>query len=88
MDDVRPGGVSCPRRADRSAVDRDRMTLERMSVRQPVILVGYPTSGCPSLNNRAYRYLQMEDRGGQDLRHYNRYFVRYAQPPFQPTLLA
>ena len=59
----------------------------QLSVRQPVILFGYPTNGYLSLNNRVYRYLQIEDDGGRDLRYYNRYFVRYTQPLFQPNSL-
>jgi outer membrane protein TolC len=55
-----------------------------LSIRQPVILFGYPTNGYLSLNNRVYRYLQIEE-GGNDLRYYNRYFVRYTQPLFQPN---
>ncbi len=57
-----------------------------LSIRQPVILFGYPTNGYLSLNNRMYRYLQIED-DGNDLRYYNRYFVRYTQPLFQPNTL-
>ncbi len=59
----------------------------QLSVRQPVILFGYPTNGYLSLNNRVYRYLQIEEEGGNDLRYYNRYFVRYTQPLFQPNTL-
>jgi len=59
----------------------------QLSVRQPVILFGYPTNGYLSLNNRVYRYLQIEDDGENDLRYYNRYFVRYTQPLFQPNTL-
>lgn len=59
----------------------------QLSIRQPVILFGYPTNGYLSLNNRVYRYLQIEDDGDHDLRYYNRYFVRYTQPLFQPNSL-
>ena len=58
----------------------------QLSIRQPVILFGYPTNGYLSLNNRMYRYLQIEDTGN-DLRYYNRYFVQYTQPLFQPNTL-
>jgi outer membrane protein TolC len=57
-----------------------------LSIRQPVILFGYPTNGYLSLNNRVYRYLQIEE-DGNDLRYYNRYFIRYTQPLFQPNEL-
>ncbi|MEX2582596.1 MAG: TolC family protein [Gemmatimonadota bacterium] len=58
------------------------------SIEQPVILpgVGYPTDGYLSLNNRVYRYTQFEDEG-EDLTYYNRYFLRYRQPFFQPNEL-
>lgn len=60
-----------------------------LSIRQPVIVpfLGYPTNGYLSLNNRVYRYLQFEDQGERDLTYYNRYFVRYTQPFFQPNEL-
>jgi preprotein translocase subunit SecA len=59
-----------------------------LSVRQPVILFGYPTDGYLSLNNRMYRYLQLgEDGGERDLRYYNRYFIQYEQPFFQANRL-
>src|SRR5688572_17303827 len=59
----------------------------QLSVRQPVILFGYPTNGYLSLNNRVYRYTQYEEGGGTDVRYYNRYFVQYTQPLFQPNSL-
>jgi outer membrane protein len=57
-----------------------------LSVRQPVILFGYPTNGYLSLNNRMYRYDQIDD-DERDTRYYNRYFVGYNQPLFQPNTL-
>ena len=65
--------------------ENSRRFEAEISVRQPVILFGYPTNGYLSLNNRIYRYSQLEDDGGKDLRYYNRYFVRYTQPFFQPN---
>ena len=56
-----------------------------LRIRQPVILFGYPTNGFLSLNNRVYRYNQIGDDGQNDLRYYNRYFIRYTQPLFQPN---
>ena len=55
-----------------------------LSIRQPVILFGFPTNGYLSLNNRVYRYTQLGD-GERDIRYYNRYFVGYNQPLFQPN---
>jgi len=55
-----------------------------LSVRQPVILFGYPTNGVLSLNNRVYRYTQV-DGEEQDTTFYNRYFIAYDQPLFQPN---
>ncbi len=57
-----------------------------LSVRQPLILFGYPTNGYLSLNNRVYRYSQLEE-SGEDIQYYNRYFVSYRQPLFQPNEL-
>lgn len=58
-----------------------------LSVRQPVILFGYPTNGYFSFNNRMYRYLQIDRNGNEDIRYYNRYYLRYTQPLFQPNSL-
>ena len=58
-----------------------------LSIEQPVILFGFPTNGYLSLNNRVYRYLQVEDDGTNDIQYYNQYFVRYTQPLFQPNEL-
>jgi len=67
-------------------VHEDSRRLEaELSVRQPVVLFGYPTNGYLSLNNRMYRYTQFDETGDSDLRYYNRYFVRYTQPLFQPN---
>ncbi len=59
-----------------------------LSIEQPVILpiLGYPTNGYLSLNNRMYRYTQI-DEDERDLTYYNRYFVRYRQPLFQTNSL-
>jgi outer membrane protein TolC len=54
-----------------------------VSIRQPVILLGYPTNGYLSLSNRMYRYNQISDDGEQDVNYYNRYYVSYTQPLFQ-----
>jgi outer membrane protein TolC len=55
-----------------------------LSIRQPVILFGFPTNGTLSLNNRVYRYTQI-DGDEYDVRYYNRYFLGYDQPLFQPN---
>lgn len=56
------------------------------SIRQPVILFGYPTNGYLSINNSMYR-LQQFGTGGSNLQYYNRYFIQYTQPLFQPNEL-
>ncbi len=56
-----------------------------ISVRQPVMLFGYPTDGYLSFNNRMYRYNQIDDDGNSDVNYYNRYYIRYTQPLFQPN---
>jgi len=67
--------------------ENSRRWEAEISIRQPVIAFGYPTNGYLSLNNRMFRYTQIEDDGGSDLTYYNRYFVRYTQPLFQPNSL-
>ncbi len=58
----------------------------QLSVRQPVVLLGYPTNGYLSANNRIYRYLQKEDEG-EDVDYYNRLFVEFNQPFLLPNEL-
>jgi outer membrane protein len=67
--------------------ENSRRWEAQLSVRQPVILFGYPTNGYLSLNNRMYRYLQLGEDDERDLRFYNRYFIEYEQPLFQPNVL-
>jgi outer membrane protein TolC len=67
--------------------ENSRRWEAELSIRQPVILFGYPTNGYLSLNNRVYRYAQIDEVGERDLRYYNRYFIRYTQPLFQPNEL-
>ncbi len=40
--------------------ENSRRLEAELSIRQPVILFGYPTNGYLSLNNRIYRYSQIE----------------------------
>jgi len=69
-------------------IHEDSRRLEaELSIRQPVILLGYPTNGYLSLNNRIYRYTQVDESGESDLRYYNRAFMSYTQPLFQPNEL-
>ena len=67
--------------------ENSRRWEAELSIRQPVILFGYPTNGYLSLNNRVYRYAQRDEDGERDLTYYNRYFVEYTQPLFQPNEL-
>lgn len=63
-----------------------RLWQANLSVRQPVILFGYPTNGFLSLNSRLYRYAQLDEGdGGETVSYYNRYYVAYEQPLFQPN---
>lgn len=57
-----------------------------LSIRQPVVILGYPTNGYLSLNNKVYRYLQKTD-GEKDIKYYNRHFVKFEQPLFKPNTL-
>ncbi len=56
-----------------------------LAVRQPVILLGYPTNGYLSLNNKMYEYIQQD--GTRDINYYNRYYIRFEQPFFLPNEL-
>lgn len=58
-----------------------------LSIRQPVILFGYPTNGYLSFNNRMYRYNQIDGDGESSVNYYNRYYISYNQPLFQPNTL-
>ena len=58
-----------------------------LSVRQPLILFGFPTNGYFSFNNRMYRLGQRREDGSKDVDYYNRYYIRYVQPLFQPNRL-
>jgi outer membrane protein len=66
--------------------ENSRRWQMEFSIEQPVILLGYPTNGYLSANNRVYRYTQI-DGDERDLTYYNRYFLRYRQPFFQPNQL-
>lgn len=72
----------------RNVIQREdsRQVEAELSVRQPVILFGYPTNGYLSLTNRMYRLTQQET-DSRDIRYYNRYFVSYTQPLFQANEL-
>ncbi|MEX0684381.1 MAG: TolC family protein [Balneolales bacterium] len=67
--------------------ENTRMWRMDLSVRQPVILFGYPTNGYLSLNNRVYRFSQLTEGEGRNITYYNRYFIAYEQPLFQPNEL-
>jgi outer membrane protein TolC len=58
-----------------------------LSIRQPLILFGYPTNGYFSFNNRVYRYNQIDDEGHSGVEYYNRYYISYTQPLFQANRL-
>lgn len=65
--------------------ENSRRWEAELSISQPVVLFGYPTNGRLSLNNRVYRYAQLEEDGNRTLQYYNRYYVAYEQPLFQPN---
>jgi len=67
--------------------ENTRMWEGELSIDQPVIVFGYPTNGYLSFNNRMYRYLQKDESGAEEVLHYNRYYVSYTQPLFQPNSL-
>jgi outer membrane protein len=63
-----------------------QMWWMNLSISQPVIFFGYPTDGYLSLNSRLYRYDQL-DGDIWDTSYYNRYFLKFEQPFFQPNHL-
>lgn len=65
--------------------ENSRRWQANLSVRQPVVLFGFPTDGYLSFNTRMYRYTQFESDDDPFTRYYNRYFVAYEQPLFQPN---
>ncbi len=65
--------------------DNQRWQAE-LSISQPVILFGYPTNGYLSLNDRIYRYTQKQE-SSKSIDYYNRLFLRFEQPIFQPNRL-
>jgi len=75
--------------------DQDRYEIVRensrrwdmdLSVRQPVILFGYPTNGYLSFRNSMYRLSQFSGESS-NLQYYNRYYVEFSQPFFEPNEL-
>lgn len=77
-----------------STLQRDEIIREdtrrwegELSIRQPVILFGFPTNGYLSVNARMYRYNQVDNTGVNDITYYNRYYISYNQPLFQPNNL-
>ncbi|MFC1551972.1 TolC family protein [Candidatus Latescibacterota bacterium] len=76
-----------------STLQRDEIVQENtlrwqsdLSVRQPIILFGYPTNGYLSLNNTLYQYNQkfIDD---DDTSYYSRFFFRFDQPLLQANYL-
>jgi len=72
-------------RKDEIIRQNTRLWQMELSVKQPVILFGYPTDGYLSLNYKTYRYLQKD--GYTDINYYNRYFLKFEQPFFTPNRL-
>lgn len=77
-----------------STLQRDEIIRENtrrwegeLSIRQPVILFGFPTNGYLSINSRMYRYNQIDNEGQNEISYYNRYYISYNQPLFQPNHL-
>lgn len=64
--------------------ENSRRWEANLSVQQPVILFGYPTNGYLSFNTRFYRHTELQE-DDPFTRYYNRYFLAYEQPLFQPN---
>jgi hypothetical protein len=63
--------------------ENTRLWEGEISIRQPIILFGYPTNGYLSFNNRMYRYNQISDEGVSEIDYYNRSVTR--RPSSNPT---
>ncbi|MBT4484285.1 MAG: TolC family protein [Candidatus Latescibacteria bacterium] len=72
-------------RKDEIIRQNTRLWQMDLAVRQPVLLLGYPTNGYLSLNNRTYKYIQKDGVG--DINYYNRYYLKFEQPFFLPNEL-
>ncbi len=72
----------------RNEIVRENSTRWQMdlAIRQPVILFGYPTNGNIAINYRVYRYNQREN-GDNFINYYNRLYLSFEQPLFQPNRL-
>ena len=72
----------------RNEIVRENTSLWQMdlAIKQPVILLGYPTNGNISINYKVYRYGQREE-GETFTNFYNRMYLRFEQPLFQPNEL-
>lgn len=66
--------------------ENSRRWEANLSVQQPVILFGYPTDGYLSFNTQLYRHTELQD-DEPFTSYYNRYFLAYEQPLFQPNEL-
>ena len=58
-----------------------------LTVKQPVILFGFPTDGYVSLNYKVYRYQQLKEDEADDVNFYNRLYFEFDQPFFLPNKL-
>ena len=65
--------------------ENTRLWQMDLSIRQPVVFLGYPTNGYLSLNNQTYRYLQRD--GYREVDYYNRFFLKFEQPFLLPNNL-
>ncbi|MCJ7813531.1 TolC family protein [bacterium] len=72
----------------RNEIVRENSTRWQMdlAVQQPVILFGYPTNGNIAVNYQLYRYNQREN-GDNFINYYNRLYLSFEQPLFQPNEL-
>lgn len=67
--------------------ENTRLFQMDLAVRQPLIFLGRPTNGYFSINNKIYQYLQKNEGQEKDLKYYNRLFLKFEQPFFQPNNL-
>src|SRR4030042_2925275 len=70
---------------DEIVMQNTQLWQSDLSIKQPVMLFGFPTNGYLSLNYKLYKYIQ--NNGGEEVDLYNRLYLKYEQPFLLPNTL-
>ena len=68
-------------RMDEIVRQNTQLWQSELSIKQPVVFLGYPTNGYVSLNYKIYQYKQ-RDESDENTTFYNRLYMKYEQPLF------